>query len=161
MHKASAEAAGIVQTNATHISKKKAPNSKEFPKESLLTLSGTLSSDNRTSRFMPLYSCDAIVTRTDPIDGSLRKLVSITLRSGILYRSHHPTLAGSPRERCIYKSRLQHFYWLHIAIDLYKPLCKCRACAQNGSQLMPKGKFWLFPDSKPLQLWPLICLDRY
>lgn len=70
-----------------------------------------------------------------------------------MYIFHFLDPAGYLKERLIYNTMLQLFYWPHIANDVfYKALVKLRSIALNASQVQPKQMLQLILAVRPLEI---------
>lgn len=86
------------------------------------------------------------------IDGDLQKLVSQFLRQSQLNLSHHSSLSGHSRQRCMYDTMRIDYYWMKIARNVYKAVSSCHCCARSGSTLMHKRHLQLFPRTEAFEL---------
>lgn len=100
------------------------------------------------------YKCNGILITTASIDRALEKVVPVTLRVGVLYLSHYPTLPGHGQKRRMYSTRRceSPFFWPHIANAVYTIVHKCCSWAQKGSHVTHKQKIQLFIAAGPRNL---------
>jgi transposase InsO family protein len=86
-----------------------------------------------------------------PVDGSIQIMVPLSLRSRLLYLSHHPPIAAHPGGQRLYASLRRHYYWPRMVSDVYQVVAQCDQCLQERLALRrPQGDMTLFPAHEPL-----------
>lgn len=78
------------------------------------------------------------------------KVVPLTLRAACNTCPVTPHSTTS-REILMYDMMRLHFHWPHMVSDVYKLLCQCSSCTQNGYQVIHKLKLQLFLRARPLE----------
>jgi Integrase zinc binding domain len=92
-----------------------------------------------------------VLCRRSPVDGSKQITVPLSLRSRLLYLSHHPPIAAHPGVQRLYASLRRHYYWPRMVSDVYQVVAQCDKCLQERLALRrPQGDMTLFPAHEPL-----------
>lgn len=123
------EVAAITYATMKHTTAEEIPTLLEFRQARLQIVNVKLSPNCQISRFFIYVWMLQIFVRQASLDGALQEYVTVTLRARILYLSHHLSLAGHQRERCIYDNTKHHFFWLHMENSLDKTVKDSRTCA--------------------------------
>jgi hypothetical protein len=109
-------------------------------------------SSKASSHFvMHSFADTEVLCRRSPVDGSIQIAVPLSLRSRLLYLSHHPPIASHPGEQRRYASLRRHYYWPRMASDVYQVVAHCEQCLQELQALRrPQGDMTLLPAHEPL-----------
>lgn len=92
-----------------------------------------------------------------PVDDTARIVISEIHLERLLYRLHHPVMAGHPGQWCMYDSMRREFYWAHMTKNVYISVDNCSACAGNGTSPKLKPELQLATSS----LFEFVTIDIY
>lgn len=86
-------------------------------------------------------------------DGSLQRLVLLSLRPTILYWVHHSTSVGHPNpNKCVmYYFLRRDFYWPNLIVDVYNTVLFCLHSPWMGTLFRHEHKFELFRATSALK----------
>lgn len=103
----------------------------------------------RYNWYMLNFDTEGAIVWISLIDGAFQQYIPTTRRPVILHICHYSLLAELLGERQMYDTIRQHFYWTHMANDVYITVAKRLSSARNRRMNKKQKKLPLFPPSGP------------
>lgn len=93
------------------------------------------------------FVTEGTLVRISPIEGVSQRKILITLWLRIRHECHHSVLLENSGELQIYDTMQKHFYWPHMASNVYDIVAKSTSCTRSSRTRKKNQKLRLFSQA--------------